>query len=155
MNKAAMFSSNTDNWSTPQYLFDRLSRIYRFTLDVCALPENAKCDRYYTPEMDGLSKKWEGGVWCNPPYGKGIGNWTRKAAEEIQKDYCDFIVMLLPARTDTRWFWRDVKPVAEIQFIEGRIKFNGSGENAPFPSMLAIYMKNPNRRDNGDCPLFA
>ena len=76
---------------TPKYLFDRISSIFNFSLDVCALPENAKCESYYTPDDDGLSKPWRGGVWCNPPYGREISSWVKKAYEESQKEYNSFV----------------------------------------------------------------
>lgn len=78
MNTDVMFSSKTDLWETPQEFFDELNREFRFDLDVCALPENAKCARYYTPEQDGLSQPWKGVCWCNPPYGREIGSWVRR-----------------------------------------------------------------------------
>ena len=79
MNTEAMFSSKTDLWATPKDFFDRLDAEFGFTLDACALPENAKCKTYYTPEQDGLAQPWEGVVWCNPPYGRQIGQWVKKA----------------------------------------------------------------------------
>lgn len=79
MNQNVMFSSKTDLWETPQEFFDNLNRQFHFTLDVCALPENAKCEQYYTPEQDGLAQSWSGIVWCNPPYGRQIGKWVEKA----------------------------------------------------------------------------
>ena len=81
MNTEAMFSSKTDLWATPKDFFDRLDAEFGFTLDACALPENAKCKAYYTPEQDGLAQPWEGVVWCNPPYGRQIGQWVRKARD--------------------------------------------------------------------------
>jgi phage N-6-adenine-methyltransferase len=81
MNTELMFSSKTDLWSTPQELFDELDAEFGFNLDACALPENAKCDVYYTPEQDGLVQRWHGTVWCNPPYGREIGKWVAKAAK--------------------------------------------------------------------------
>lgn len=79
MNTELMFSSKTDLWATPQDLFDELNAEFGFTLDVCALPENAKCDKYYTPDIDGLKQEWNGICWCNPPYGREIGKWVEKA----------------------------------------------------------------------------
>lgn len=79
----ALFSSRSDLWETPQDFFDELDREFHFTLDVCAIPENAKCEKFYSPEEDGLSQPWEGNVWCNPPYGRGIGDWVAKAQSEI------------------------------------------------------------------------
>lgn len=126
---------------TPKYLFDRISSIFNFSLDVCALPENAKCENYYTPKDDGLSKPWRGGVWCNPPYGREISSWVRKAYEESQKEYNSFVLMLLPARTDTKWWWEYVQGKATLFFIKGRVKFGDHNVGAPFPSVLALYMK--------------
>ena len=126
---------------TPKYLFDRISSIFNFSLDVCALPENAKCENYYTPKDDGLSKPWRGGVWCNPPYGREISSWVKKAYEESQKEYNSFVLMLLPARTDTKWWWEYVQGKATLFFIKGRVKFGDHNVGAPFPSVLALYMK--------------
>lgn len=83
MNTSVHFSSKTDNWATPQWLFDQLNEEFHFTLDVCADPQNAKCARYFTREQDGLSKEWDGTVWCNPPYGRTIGLWVKKVAEFV------------------------------------------------------------------------
>ena len=80
-----MFSSNTDMWKTPQYLFDELDKEFGFDVDVCAITENAKCSKYFTPEEDGLSKDWVGVCWMNPPYGRAIGNWVKKAYESSVK----------------------------------------------------------------------
>ena len=126
---------------TPKYLFDKISSIFNFSLDVCALPENAKCKNYYTPKDDGLSKPWRGGVWCNPPYGREISSWVKKAYEESQKEYNSFVLMLLPARTDTKWWWDWVQGKATLFFIKGRVKFGDHNVGAPFPSVLALYMK--------------
>lgn len=86
MNTAVMFSSATDLWATPQWLFDDFNAEFGFTLDACALPSNAKCAKYFTPEVDGLAQDWGGEVvWCNPPYGREIGKWVKKCAEESKK----------------------------------------------------------------------
>lgn len=137
MNTDIMFSSKTDLWETPQEFFDELDREFHFTLDVCALPENTKCSRYYTPEQDGLSQPWEGVCWCNPPYGREIGAWVRKALFSSAGGAT--VVMLLPARTDTRWFHEYIYNKAEIRFIKGRLKFGNSKNSAPFPSMLVVF----------------
>jgi phage N-6-adenine-methyltransferase len=131
-----MFSSKTDLWATPQELFDKYDAIYHFETDVCALHENAKCKRFFTPEMDGLKQEWTGVCWCNPPYGRQIGKWVEKACKS-----CATVVMLLPARTDTKWFHDYIynKPNVEIRFIKGRLKFGDSKNSAPFPSMVVIF----------------
>ena len=141
MNRELMFSSKTDLWSTPQEFFDALDSEFHFTLDVCALPENAKCKEYYTPEADGLSQPWRGRVWCNPPYGREIGQWVQKAYLSALNGDADMIVMLLPARTDTRWFHDYIYNKAETRFVKGRLKFGGSANAAPFPSMVVIFRK--------------
>ena len=136
MNTEVMFSSQTDLWATPQDLFNELDNEFGFTVDVCALPENAKCKQYYTPEMDGLKQEWTGVVWCNPPYGRQIGKWVEKAAKSACR-----VVMLLPARTDTRWFHDYIYHKAEIRFVKGRIRFGDGTGSAPFPSMVVIFRK--------------
>ena len=133
MNTELMFSSKTDLWETPQELFDKYDEIYRFETDVCALPENAKCKRFFTPEMDGLKQEWSGVCWCNPPYGRQIGKWVEKAVKSFAT-----VVMLLPARTDTKWFHDWCLPYGKIEFLRGRLKFGGCDNSAPFPSMIVI-----------------
>lgn len=140
MNTELMFSSKSDLWETPQDLFDELDKEFHFNLDVCALPENTKCAAYYTPEMDGLSQPWYGRCWCNPPYGRQVGRWVRKAALSALAGAT--VVMLLPARTDTKWFHRWIYRRAEIRFLPGRLKFGGAKNSAPFPSMVCIWGSN-------------
>ncbi len=134
-----MFSSKTDLWSTPQDLFDELNNEFHFTLDVCADESNRKCDKYYSKEQDGLSQPWVGTVWCNPPYGRGIGQWVHRAL--FASVAGNTVVMLLPARTDTKWFHDYIykRDNVEIRFIKGRLKFGGSKNSAPFPSMIVIF----------------
>ena len=115
-----VYSSRTDLWETPQDFFDTLDKEFHFDLDVCAIPENAKCRRFFTPGMDGLTREWAGTVWCNPPYGRKVVEWVQKAAESN----CT-VVMLLPARTDTKWFHDYIYGKAEIRFVRGRLKFGG------------------------------
>ena len=133
----ALYSSQTDMWETPQDLFDDLDREFHFDLDVCAIPENAKCKKFYTPEQDGLRQPWDGTCWCNPPYGREIGKWVRRALFASVSGYT--VVMLLPARTDTKWFHDYIYKRAEIRFLKGRLKFGNSKNSAPFPSMIVIF----------------
>lgn len=141
MNNDLMFSSKSVIWETPQDFFDKLDIEFHFTLDAAALKENAKCKNYYTPEENGLKKEWNGIVWCNPPYGrKETGMWVKKAYEEYMRG-CKTIVMLLPARTDTKWFHEYIYGKAEIRFVKGRLKFGGAKDAAPFPSMVVIWRK--------------
>lgn len=132
------FSSKTDQWATPQDFFDKLNDEFCFTLDVCADNENRKCFRYFTKESDGLSKSWDKEtVWMNPPYGREIGKWVKKASEALGGQ----VVCLLPARTDTRYFHEYIynNPHATIRFIKGRLKFGDAKNSAPFPSMIVIF----------------
>jgi DNA N-6-adenine-methyltransferase (Dam). len=133
---AVHFSSETDEWPTPQDFFDKLNEEFHFTLDVCATPENAKCPRYFTKSENGLLQKWEGICWMNPPYGREIGQWVKKAYESAIGGAT--VVCLLPARTDTSW-WHDYCMKGEVRFIRGRLKFGGASENAPFPSAVVIF----------------
>lgn len=139
-NLNALFSSKNIEWETPQSFFDGLNDEFHFTLDSCALPHNAKCERFYTPEQDGLSQDWEGErVFCNPPYGRSIYNWIRKCSLESKKPNT-LVVALIPVRTDTKYFHEFIyKKVKEIRFVKGRLKFGNSKQSAPFPSMVVIF----------------
>lgn len=139
----ALFSSRRDDWETPQDFFRALDAEFHFTLDAAASAENAKCARYYTPQDDGLSKNWGGCCWCNPPYGRDVGRWVRKGLESAESGAT--VVMLLPARTDTRWFHEWIYGRAEVRFVRGRLHFSG-GDSAPFPSMVVIF-RPPERSD--------
>ncbi|RKO68086.1 DNA N-6-adenine-methyltransferase [Desulfofundulus salinus] len=133
-----MFSSRTGEWETPQTFFEALNAEFRFTLDVCARPENAKCLRYFTPEQNGLLQPWAPETcWMNPPYGREIGRWVEKAYNEARRGAV--VVALLPARTDTRWWHRYVMRAAEIRFVKGRLKFGGAENSAPFPSAVVVF----------------
>lgn len=132
-----MFSSKTDDWATPQDFFDDLDQEFSFTLDVCADRKNAKCDRYFTRDQDGLGQDWHGVCWMNPPYGRGITEkWMKKAYEESKKG--SLVVCLVPSRTDTKWF-HNYAIKGEIRFVKGRLKFGGAKNPAPFPSMIVIF----------------
>ena len=133
-----MFSSGFDDWETPQDFFDAIDEVFHFDLDVCATPFNAKCGRYYTKAEDGLSRIWRGICWMNPPYGREISKWVRKAYES-SREAGTVLVCLLPARTDTKWWHEYVAAYAEcVKFIRGRLKFSGKG-SAPFPSALVVF----------------
>jgi site-specific DNA-methyltransferase (adenine-specific) len=132
----ALFSSKTDEWATPNYLFKELDNEFGLTLDPCADASNAKCANFFTKEQDGLKQDWsKHRVFCNPPYGRKIGLWVQKMAT------CgaEVAVGLLPSRTDTRWFHAYILNKAEIRFIKGRIKFGGGTNSAPFPSMIVVW----------------
>lgn len=112
---------------------------FHFNLDPCADEQNHKCEKYFTKEDNGLSKDWGGyRVFCNPPYGRAITDWVEKAYREGTKDNT-IVVMLIPARTDTRYFHDFIQHRSEIRFVKGRLKFGNSKQAAPFPSMVVIF----------------
>lgn len=132
-------SSNDHTWETPQDSFDKLNKVFNFKTDVCALPETAKCDNYFTPEVDGLKQDWLDVCWCNPPYGRMQKDWIIKAKDEVVKNNST-VVMLIPAKPDTK-IWHDVifEDSSAVCFIKGRLRFGNSKENAPFPSAIVIF----------------
>ena len=131
------FSSQTVEWPTDQKVFDDLNTEFNFTLDPCCTKESAKCGRYFTKEDDGLSQSWDGHrVFMNPPYGREIGEWLKKAY--ISSQHGAVVVCLIPSRTDTKW-WHDYVMKGEIRFIKGRLKFGGHKNSAPFPSAIVVF----------------
>jgi phage N-6-adenine-methyltransferase len=139
-----MFSSKTDEWATPPYVFDKLNDEFKFTLDPCATDQNHKCQKYFTKDKNGLKQLWGNHrVFMNPPYGRDITLWMRKAYEESLRGA--MVVCLIPARTDTAW-WHDYSMKGEIRFVRGRIGFikNDDGgkpsvAKAPFPSAIIVF----------------
>jgi phage N-6-adenine-methyltransferase len=134
------YTSTSDDWGTPQALFDELNDEFNFTLDACASAHNFKVNIYFNKEIDALAQRWTGTVWMNPPYGRTIGQWMKKAFEESQKGAT--VVCLVPARTDTAW-WHDYAIKGEVRFLRGRLKFEQPGFDknsaAPFPSAIVIF----------------
>ena len=136
-----LYSSASSTWETPPDVFAKLDKEFHFTLDVCASRDNLGLI-YFSPEVNGLAQNW-GTSTCfmNPPYGKEINEWVRKAFYASRSGAT--VVGLLPARTDTMWFHTYVYPHADLVFIKGRLKFWEDGKpsknSAPFPSMVAIW----------------
>lgn len=142
MTNKGLFTSNRDDWETPQELFDKLNDEFHFQLDPCATTLTAKCQNFFTKEEDGLKQNWSKykSIFMNPPYGKSISDWLKKANETTQMGAT--VVCLVPARTDTRWWWRYCQDDSDgvkrtVRFIKGRLKFSGKG-SAPFPSAIVI-----------------
>lgn len=140
-------SSKKNDWRTPQDFFDELNSEFHFYVDVAATEENAKCDKFISPEIDALKQSWDFGgraVFCNPPYCRETGKWVKKAYEESSGGFP--IVLLIPARTDTSYFHDYILGKAEIRFLRGRLKFEdddgSSVGHAPFPSMVVVYNGN-------------
>jgi len=135
---AVHFSSARDDWSTPQNFFDALNEEFHFTLDVCASAANAKCSDYFTKAVDGLRQEWGGGrCWMNPPYGREIKFWMRKAVEASRRGA--LVVCLVPARTDTAWWHEHATQADEIRFVRGRLRFGNARHAAPFPSAVVVF----------------
>ena len=140
MTNAYMPQSKTDEWATPQYLFDEWDARYKFDLDAAASTLNHKCANWYgldhpdESRRDGLAQSWNAeATWVNPPYGRVLNDWVGHAAEQLGT-----VVMLLPARTDTRWF-HNYCVDKKMTFIKGMVKFGGSAFGAPFPSMVVVF----------------
>lgn len=129
--------ADTIEYPTPQPIFDVLNAEFGFQLDVCATAENAKCERFFTVQENGLAQKWSGMCWMNPPYGTEMPRWIRKAYESAVEGDAT-VVCLVPARTDTAWF-HNFCAAGEIRFLRGRITFVGSEHPAPFPSMVVVF----------------
>ena len=137
----ALFSQDNKEWRTPKSLFNELNGIYHFKMDACTTEDNPLGTPFFCWKggLDGLKQKWVGPVYCNPPYGRDIVKWIQKAVYEQGRGVTT--VMLLPARTDTKWFHDYLydDPYIEIRFIKGRLKFNDGKVPAPFPSMIVIF----------------
>lgn len=147
MNTDLMFSSKNPCWCTPQDFFDKLNAEFHFTLDVAATEKSAKCPVYFTPKTNALIQNWGvtgGAVWCNPPYGRNINLWVQKAKEESELRHIT-VVMLIPARTDTRYFQDFILygKASEVRFVRGRLRFTDEDGKpsapAPFPSAVVIF----------------
>jgi hypothetical protein len=91
-----------------------------------------------------LAQRWQGVVWCNPPYGRSIARWVRKAWESVEQGDAECVVCLLPARVDTRW-WHTYCARGEVRFLRGRLRFGGAKSGAPFPSAVVVFRNAPAR----------
>ena len=136
MNKS-LLSSQTHDWATPQSIVDSVEALLgiTFSLDPCAYPSTAKAPKYYTALEDGLAQDWgDHTCWVNPPYGKHMGQWAKKASQYHS-------VVLVPARTDTGWWHEYAMGADVIYLIRGRLRFEGAEHSAPFPSALLHYSR--------------
>ncbi len=146
---AVHFSSCTDEWSTPDWLFKMLNREFQFTLDPCSSHANARCARHFTRAEDGLAQDWAGHVvFMNPPYGREIRHWMGKALVSARAGA--MVVCLVPARTDTGW-WHTYAIHGEIRFLRGRLRFGQAQQGAPFPSAIVVF--HPHLDTDPDEPL--
>lgn len=144
-----MMSSSNDDWGTPQELYDCLDKLFDLRLDVCANEKNAKTYYYFDEKNNGLKQRWFGNCFMNPPYSKpnkkenkpGLIHWIEKTIRESKKKRVNYVVALLPARTETDWFELVWENASLILFLHGRLKFEGAKSSAPFPSVIAIFGK--------------
>lgn len=147
--QATLFSSQKQDWGTPDHVFDQLNRTYRFTLDAAASAENTKCERFIDEAQDAFKTPWTGRVWLNPPYGRALARWVERAFEQSQSEDVEHVVVLIPARTDTR-YWHDfVMRSHQVFLVKGRIRFEGAPASAPFPSAIVVF-----RKHDADFPEF-
>ena len=147
-----MFSSESNEWATPQEFYEELTKKYNFTLDPCATHASAKCEKYFTKEDDGLSQDWAGEtVFMNPPYGREIKKWIQKAYEESRKPKT-VVVCLIPSRTDTKYWHEYCMKSHEICFVKGRLKFGDATNSAPFPSAVVVFREGYTSLMGGNYP---
>lgn len=141
------FTSLNQSWETPQWLFNLLDSEFHFEWDLAASSANSKCQSYYSADDDALRHEWRGRCWLNPPYGEGTGSlatWVRKAyAEWVGSADCRVIVMLIPARTNTRWFHDCCMRATELRFLKGRPKFGNAKHGLPQPLVVVVFSTNP------------
>lgn len=132
----SLFSSDFQEWETPDWFFSALNDEFHFAVDVAASMDNRKIQKFFSIHQDAFRLQWHGNCYCNPPYGKGIGGWMEKAKSSATEGAT--VVCLVPARTDTNW-WFDHARFGEVRFLKGRLKFKGAPTSAPFPSALIIF----------------
>ena len=136
-------TTGSPDWATPWAFFNLLDSVLgHFELDAAATQKTAKCGRYYSSVHNALEQPWKGVVFCNPPYGRGVGAWITKGYVESRQPYCNRVVMLLPARTDLVAFHDTILPYATaVLFVRGRIRFKlpGKKDSATFPSMVVLF----------------
>lgn len=129
-------------WRTPPEVFDPLNEEFQFTLDPCTTADNPLgVANYYTEQDNGLEQDWyDERVFMNPPYGREVYAWTRKARESAERGA--LVVGLLPASTDLAWWHDDVVGHAEVRYIRGRVRFLTDGPyraSGFFASVVVIW----------------
>lgn len=140
----SLFTSDNLNWETPKWLFTRLHNVLDFTVDAAAGEDNARLPHYWTKDKDALTQDWsKDRVFCNPPYGREISHWVKKAYDAALAG-CECTALLIPARTDTTYWHQYVLPRENpILFLKGRIKFELEGKafsTATFPSAVVFFL---------------
>jgi site-specific DNA-methyltransferase (adenine-specific) len=139
--KIALKTLDSQEWETPSEVFGKLNQEFHFDLDPCATKENAKCPRFYTKTEDGLKQDWFGNVFVNPPF-REVAKWVEKAYNEVRNRKAETVVLLIAARTDTRWFHKYLLSKAALRFVKGRLTYSKSKNPCPFPTLIAILEAN-------------
>ncbi len=139
MTDKVLFSSESTDWETPDWFFDKVNDEFSFNLDVCANKENTKTPNYLSKKANALTREWFGTCWMNPPYGRNVGEWMYYAMKQAMEGNCT-AVCLVPSRTDTIWWWSTARH-GSVRFLKGRLKFKGAESSAPFPSALVVFRK--------------
>ena len=134
---AVHFQSLLDVRATPPDLFAVLHQEFGFVTDVCALPHNTKCERFFSPEVNGLAQEWTGVCFMNPPYGREMGVWIKKGLDSARRGAT--VVCVIPSRTDAMWWHEYVMRASEVRFLRGRETFGGSENPAPFPTAIIVF----------------
>lgn len=137
------YNGNGREWRTPPELFNDLDLEFDFTLDPCTTPDNPlRTPLFFTEADNGLEQDWKDHVvFMNPPYGREVAAWTRKARSEVARG-CSVVVGLLPASTDLRWWHEDVVGHAEVRYIRGRVRFLTDGPyraSGFFASVIVVW----------------
>lgn len=138
------FESTKQDWNTPKILFDKLNQEFNFQWDLAADKDNALCSKFYTKEDDGLKQIWNGVCWLNPPFGDKTSkmvDWIKKAYNDSQLNPNLTVVMLIPNRSNTKWYHNYCMKASEIRFICGRPKFGDNKHGLPQPLILVIFKK--------------
>jgi len=138
------FDSIRQDWNTPKTLFDKINDEFNFEWDLAADKDNALCPKFYDKENDGLKQNWNGVCWLNPPFGdksSKMVDWIKKAYTDSQINPNLTVVMLIPARTNTKWFHLYCMKAAELKFICGRPKFGDNKHGLPQPLILVVFKK--------------
>lgn len=141
-------SLDSIEWETPPEIFNPINSEFNFTIDVCANQQNKKCEKFFDKTQNGLSQDWDNEIcWCNPPYGRDVKKWVRKAYEQSKRNTTT--VLLIPCKTNTNW-WHDlIIPFAEVRFIRGRVRFiqNGIQYTNAYVWSLAFIIFRPHVND--------
>ena len=143
---SAAASSAFEGWSTPPEILEKLYRVVGgpFSMDPCSPSSNrrgatVRARVHLSLRENGLAHDWPGKVYVNPPYGRGLAMWTSKCRTSVEHGSAELVIALLPARSDTAWWHRDVAGHADVVLLKGRLAFGDGTQAAPFPSALACW----------------